>query len=76
MLAQSLYSHKELHKKNNSELQELCFQKGKNWNDLDISLKRGRCCVYADSKWIIDENIPIFTQDRNYIEKHLEVEKE
>jgi tRNA(His) 5'-end guanylyltransferase len=48
MLAQSLYSHKELHKKNNAELQEMCFQKGKNWNDLNTSLKRGRCCVYRE----------------------------
>ncbi len=88
MLAQSLYSHKELHKKNNSELQEMCFQKGKNWNDLDVSLKRGRCVVYKKrefeikkgefifSGWEIDENVPIFTQDRNYIEKYLEVEEE
>ena len=41
MLAQSLYSHNELHKKNTSELQEMCFQKGINWNDLDFSKKRG-----------------------------------
>ena len=41
MLAQSLYSHKELLNKNSSELQELCFQKGHNWNDLDFSKKRG-----------------------------------
>ena len=82
MLAQSLYSHKELHKKNNSELQEMCFQKGHNWNDLDISLKRGRCCIRKDNKifplytWTIDNNIPIFTQDRNYIEKYLKIEEE
>ena len=41
MLAQSLYSHKELHKKNGNEMQELCFQKGYNWNDLDYRKKRG-----------------------------------
>jgi tRNA(His) 5'-end guanylyltransferase len=107
MLAQSLYSHKELHKKNNSELQELCFQKGKNWNDLDVNLKRGRCCIQNPEKcltcngsglfisadtfencyichgtgrksneWIIDKNIPIFSQSLNYIEKYLKVEEE
>ena len=41
MLAQSLYSHKELHEKNQSDLQEMCFQKGHNWNDLHFSKKRG-----------------------------------
>lgn len=28
------------------------------------------------SRWTIDENIPVFTQDREYVEKHLRVEKE
>lgn len=41
MLARSLYSHKECDKKNISKLQEMCFQKGHNWNDLDSELKRG-----------------------------------
>lgn len=44
MLAQSLYSHKELHGKNSSDKQEMCFQKGHNWNDLDYRKKRG-CTV-------------------------------
>lgn len=44
MLAQSLYSHSELNKKNSSDLQEMCWQKGINWNDLDYKKKRG-CTV-------------------------------
>lgn len=73
MLAQSLYSHKELHKKNNSQLQELCFKKGKNWNDLSIQIKRGTCIVKDEIDWSIDYNIPIFTKERDYIEKRLSV---
>jgi tRNA(His) guanylyltransferase len=42
MLARSLYSHKECHNKNTSELQEMTFQKGENWNDLPIGQRRGR----------------------------------
>lgn len=42
MTAQSLYSHKELHGKNTNEMQELCFQKGVNWNDMPNGFKRGR----------------------------------
>lgn len=45
MLAQSLYSHSELHKKNGSDMQEMCFQKGHNWNDLHFSKKRGSFIV-------------------------------
>ena len=45
MLAQSLYSHNELHKKNGSEMQDMCFEKGHNWNDLHFSKKRGSWIV-------------------------------
>lgn len=41
-VAQSLYSHKELYKKNQSDLQEMIFQKGINWNDYHYGEKRGR----------------------------------
>lgn len=45
MLAQSLYSHTELEGKNGNEQQEMCFQKGHNWNDLHFSKKRGSFIV-------------------------------
>lgn len=59
-VAQSLFSSKELHKVNVSQMQELCFQKGVNWNDFDDKKKRGRLIVkeYYDkdgatrSRWI------------------------
>lgn len=59
MLAQSLYSHSELHNKNGNEMQEMCFQKGHNWNDLHWSKKRGSFIVkntyvnnrLADDMW-------------------------
>lgn len=74
LLARSLYSHKELDKKNSSELHEMCFAKGENWNDLDTSLKRGRCIIKVNNYWTVDNEIPDFTKDRNYIEKHLVTE--
>lgn len=42
MGAQSMYSQKQLHGKNTSELQEMMFQKGQNWNDYPVGFKRGR----------------------------------
>lgn len=89
MLARSLYSHKQLENKNNSELQELCFQKGKNWNDCPTSQKRGRCIVKTKtmkeginpqtgevlqaerSEWVVDNEIPIFSQNRTYIDNYV-----
>lgn len=83
-LAQSLYSHKELQGKSCNEMQEMCFQKGHNWNDLPTSWKRGRCVVkttyeFGDttrSKWVVDEEIPEFSKNRQYIEKYLATEDE
>ena len=74
MLAQSLYSSKQLHKKNKIELGKMCYDKGKDWNELEPHLRRGTCCVKEKEKWIIDNDIPLFTTEREYIEKRLEVE--
>jgi tRNA(His) 5'-end guanylyltransferase len=45
MAAQSMFSHKELHKKNGSDMQEMMWQKGVNWNDYPVGFKRGRAIV-------------------------------
>lgn len=42
MAAQSMFSHNELQKKNNSEMQEMMWsQRGVNWNDYPSRFKRG-----------------------------------
>jgi tRNA(His) 5'-end guanylyltransferase len=85
MLAQSLYSHKELHGKGQAELHEMCFQKGHNWNDLPTQLRRGRCVVreeYLDDggprhRWVVDNEIPIWkAEGREYVERFLAVESD
>ena len=87
-VGQANFSQKELHGKSCNDIQDmLMLQKGINWNDYSITLKRGSCCIKIDdgitkydevgnicdyipsSKWVIDNEIPIFTQDRNYVEK-------
>lgn len=45
MVAQSLYSHKELHGVKLEQTQELIFQKGINWNNYPVGCKRGRLIV-------------------------------
>ncbi|MBQ2396040.1 MAG: tRNA(His) guanylyltransferase Thg1 family protein [Bacteroidales bacterium] len=76
MVGQAYFSHKELHKKKCNEIQDmLMLQKGINWNNYLTRYKRGSCCIRkADettgrSKWIIDNEIPIFKSNgRKYID--------
>lgn len=56
MVAQSLYSQKQLNGVSSNGMQELIFQKGQNWNDLDAGKKRGRMVIKEPiDKWITDE---------------------
>lgn len=76
-LAQSLYSQNELHGINTKQLQDKMFsEKGVNWNDLPVYKKRGSCCVKKDEGWEIDLNIPIFSQDTDYVNERIIFEGE
>lgn len=84
-VGQANFSQKELNGKSCNDIQDMLMtQKGINWNDYPTTLKRGSCCIrktiqdpdvdikdgaYPITKWVIDNEIPIFTQDRNYVEK-------
>lgn len=81
MLGQTCFSHKELDCKDQNDIQDmLMLEKGINFNDMPIPFKRGVCCYKKDcsdviidgpnrKQWVIDLNIPIFTQDREFIEQ-------
>lgn len=73
MLGQCNFSHKELHGKSCSNIQDmLMLQKGINFNDMPTEFKRGVCCRKdIDGKWVLDKEIPIFTQDRDYVERNI-----
>lgn len=82
-VGQANFSHTQLHGKNCSDIQDmLMLEKGINWNDYPTHLKRGTCCIKKPfkinegteqeairNKWVIDTEIPIFTQDKDYINK-------
>lgn len=71
MLARSLYSHKECTNKNTPQLQEMCFQKGVNWNDLDSHKKRGRFIVkqeYWDDELVKINYVPSKNKINYYTE--------
>jgi tRNA(His) guanylyltransferase len=75
MLGHYHFSQKQMHGKNNSQVQDmLMLEKGINWNDIPTWMKRGSCVIRTDSV-ITDNEIPIFTQDRAYIERLLVVEE-
>jgi len=59
-VAQSLYSPKELHGKNQKDMQELIFQKGINWDKYDAKLKRGR---FIDKVTYIND-VPVFNDTK------------
>lgn len=68
-LAQEHFTQRELVGLHGGELQELLFQgRGINWNDTPPHRKRGWCVTRAG----VDREPPTFTQDRNYIERHLQ----
>jgi len=80
MVGQANFSYKQLQNKTCNQIQEMLFQEKEiNFNDLPTFQKRGACIVkehynkdgVVRSRWIVDENIPIFTQDRDYIEKYI-----
>ena len=79
MVGQANFSHKELHQKTCSNIQDMLHeQKGINWNDFPTHKKRGSCCIKKKeivdgierSKWVIDTEIPNFVNEgREYIER-------
>ena len=73
MVGRAYYSHKELHNKNNSQIQDMLMNKGINWNDFPTHQKRGSCCIKDENgRWFIDTEIPMFKgEGREYIEKIL-----
>lgn len=86
-VAQAYFSHKELQGKSGSDMQDmLMLQKGINWNDTPTVYKRGCACIRQEreietpngiairNKWVIDTEMPILTQDREYLERFLKGE--
>lgn len=76
MLARSKFSHKQLHKRNTGELQDMLMEQYQiNWNDIETKFKRGSCItseiINEKTVFNVDNDIPIFTQDREFIEKYL-----
>lgn len=81
-LGQALFSHNELLGKSCDQIQEMLFQhKDINWNDQLPADKRGFCvilrpCKTGHSPFMVDFTIPTFTQNRDYIQQHVDIEED
>lgn len=81
MAAHALLGHSATMNKSSDEKQEMLFkEKGVNWSDYKVKYKRGvvvkKQTIWVDgqngepiqrSKWLPDYDIPIFTQEREYL---------
>lgn len=82
MAGHANFSPKQMHGKNTAEVQEMLFQeRGLNFNDYPIRAKRGRV-VFREtyfheeterSHWVVDEEMPILTQDRRYFTTKMKI---
>lgn len=80
MLGRHYFSQKQMHGLNGEQIQEKIWQEHDvNWNDLSTWMKRGSCVKALPSVSsavpYVDDDIPIFTADRNYIEDLLKNEE-
>lgn len=70
MVGQANFSHRKLYGKSCSNIQDMLISKNINWNDIETKYKRGWCIKNGK----VDSEIPIFTQNRKYIEETLNKE--
>ena len=77
MLARSYFSHNELYCLNQEEMRDkLHTEKGVMWKILPNYLKYGTCYYKDDISWNEDNDIPIFSKARGYIDKYVYPENE
>lgn len=78
MAAFANFVHKDLHGLSGNQLQEKLFsEKGINWDKFPTWKKRGACIIKKEylkenamrRRWETDLDIPLFSKDRNYVER-------
>jgi len=75
MLGRHYFSHKELKDLSCEQIQDkLIHIHDVNWNSLETWKRRGSCIYKFNGEIIVNLNIPIFTQDRTFIEQFIEDE--
>lgn len=82
-LMRAHFSHKETQGKSRDVMKVELLKKGVNWDELPIHTQRGACAIRTmvpsknehvvshRTQWVIHSTPPVFTQDREYVERRL-----
>lgn len=78
MVGRANFSHRELHGKNTSQIDEMLLVRGIDFSTYPIYQQRGSCCIKDDEgHWFIDKEIPMFKgEGREYVERLINCEEE
>lgn len=71
MAGRAQFSAKQLHRKSGLVVREMLREAGHPWEDLTTQERLGFVYHRADKGWEADREIPVFSEDREYIEKHM-----
>lgn len=80
-VGQANFSQRELHNKKCDDIKKMLLEKRDiDWDKLPTHYQRGSCCVKVEkvfnegkpdefrrNKWVVDTEIPLFTENRDYI---------
>lgn len=84
-LGRVYFSYGEMFGLSNNEVQNKLFtEEDVNWDDCEVWQKRGACVVkeYYEkggvkrSRWVLDGRVPKFSSDRDYINRHVYINRE
>ena len=71
-LGQKYFSQRRLNGKNCGEIKNMLIsEQSIFWEEIPLKFQRGSCCIKTDKGWIIDDEIPLFKEDRNYVNSRL-----
>lgn len=69
MVGRAYFTHKELENKNGRDIIDMLDTLHINYHSFSTCEKRGTCCIKTDKGWELDTEIPIFKDNKEYIEK-------
>lgn len=69
MIGRAYFSHKELENKNGKDIIDMLDTLHINYHSFSTCEKRGTCCIKTNKGWELDTEIPIFKDNKEYIEK-------
>ena len=73
MVAQNMFSHKELHGKSCAAMHEMLHSKGCNWNNFTVREKRGGLIIPGEQGTLITEP-PVFAKDPEFLRKLIPIQ--